>query len=49
MDGRRIFYALTGRPGCGKTTAILRIVDLLLEKGVKVYGMYTEEIRERGR
>jgi len=46
---RRIFYALTGRPGCGKTTAILRIVDMLLEKGVKVYGMYTEEIRERGR
>ena len=49
MDGRRVLCALTGRPGCGKTTAVLRIASALLEKGVRVRGMYTEEIRERGR
>ncbi len=36
---------LTGRPGCGKTTLIRRIVnDLALPAG----GFYTEEIRQRG-
>jgi nucleoside-triphosphatase len=45
----RIFYALTGLPGSGKTTAILRIVDRLIGLGVRVGGMYTQEIRERGR
>jgi nucleoside-triphosphatase len=36
---------LTGRPGCGKTTLIKRIVnDLAIPAG----GFYTEEIRERG-
>jgi nucleoside-triphosphatase len=35
---------LTGRPGCGKTTLIQRVVkDLALPAG----GFYTEEIRER--
>jgi nucleoside-triphosphatase len=38
---------LTGPPGCGKTTAVMRIVALL-EKA-KVAGFYTEEIREAGR
>jgi nucleoside-triphosphatase len=37
---------LTGRPGCGKTTLIKRIVrDLAMPAG----GFYTEEIRERSR
>jgi nucleoside-triphosphatase THEP1 len=36
---------LTGRPGCGKTTLIQRVVkDLALPAG----GFYTEEIRQRG-
>jgi nucleoside-triphosphatase len=36
---------LTGRPGCGKTTLIKRVVDnLALPAG----GFYTEEMRERG-
>jgi nucleoside-triphosphatase len=36
---------LTGRPGCGKTTLIQRVVkNLALPAG----GFYTEEIRERG-
>jgi nucleoside-triphosphatase len=41
--GKRIL--LTGRPGCGKTTLIQRVVrDLALPAG----GFYTKEIRERG-
>lgn len=36
---------VTGRPGCGKTTLIKRLVDqLALPSG----GFYTEEIRRRG-
>jgi nucleoside-triphosphatase len=36
---------LTGRPGCGKTTLIKRVVkELALPAG----GFYTEEMRERG-
>src|SRR5436309_12937533 len=36
---------LTGRPGCGKTTLIKRVVnDLALPAG----GFYTEEIRAHG-
>ncbi len=48
-SSRRTLYALTGTPGSGKTTAILRIVDELRRRSVKVEGMYTQEIRERGR
>ena len=36
---------LTGRPGCGKTTLIKRVVDKL---SLLACGFYTEEIRERG-
>jgi nucleoside-triphosphatase len=37
---------LTGLPGCGKTTAIMKIVaDLSHEK---VAGFYTQEIRQKG-
>lgn len=45
----RVLYALTGPPGCGKTTAILKIVDELKRRGIKVEGMYTQELREGGR
>ncbi|MHC4744175.1 MAG: nucleoside-triphosphatase, partial [Planctomycetota bacterium] len=37
---------LTGPPGCGKTTAIKRIVEKLEPE--KVAGFYTQEIREHG-
>lgn len=37
---------LTGLPGCGKTTAVMRIIENLDSK--KVAGFYTQEIRERG-
>jgi nucleoside-triphosphatase len=36
---------LTGRPGCGKTTLIKRVVN---ELGLPAGGFYTEEIRQRG-
>jgi nucleoside-triphosphatase len=36
---------LTGRPGCGKTTLIKRVVNNLARPAG---GFYTEEIRERG-
>ena len=36
---------LTGRPGCGKTTLIKRVVDKLARPAG---GFYTEEIREAG-
>lgn len=38
---------LTGHPGCGKTTAIIRSVELIGRDAC--LGFYTEEIRERGR
>jgi nucleoside-triphosphatase len=36
---------LTGRPGCGKTTLIKRVVD---ELALPAGGFYTEEVRENG-
>ncbi len=36
---------LTGLPGCGKTTAVMRICDAL--KDMRLAGFYTEEIRDR--
>jgi len=41
--GRSFF--LTGRPGIGKTTVLLRIVKILKEKGLKVGGIISREIR----
>jgi nucleoside-triphosphatase len=35
---------LTGLPGCGKTTAVIRILECL--QTVKTAGFYTQEIRE---
>ena len=39
---------VTGRPGVGKTSVILRAVDVLKAKGHKVGGMISREVRERG-
>ncbi len=38
---------LTGPPGCGKTTAVMKIVGALKGR-LKMAGFYTEEIREAG-
>jgi nucleoside-triphosphatase len=37
---------LTGLPGCGKTTVIIRLADML--KARKIAGFYTQEIRDAG-
>jgi nucleoside-triphosphatase len=37
---------LTGLPGCGKTTVILRLAELLSE--LRLAGFYTREVREQG-
>jgi len=38
---------LTGPPGCGKTTVVLRLVERL--SGRRLAGFYTQEIRREGR
>jgi len=40
---------LTGKPGVGKSTVFLRIVEILRERGIKVGGFTTPEVREKGR
>lgn len=39
--------AVTGAPGCGKTTLIRRVVEELKDK-LSIGGIYTEELREGG-
>ena len=39
---------MTGQPGVGKTTILLRIVNALKAKGYDVRGMVSGEVRERG-
>jgi nucleoside-triphosphatase len=38
---------LTGRPGCGKTTVVRRVIERLRDH--RLAGFYTQEIREQGR
>jgi nucleoside-triphosphatase len=40
---------LTGRPGVGKTTALVRTAELLAARGIPTAGCYTEELRRQGR
>ena len=47
MDGRKMILLLTGAPGIGKTTAILKAVEMLKSrKKIIVGGMITKEIRK---
>ena len=41
-------FLITGRPGIGKTTAVVRVVELLRREGIEVGGFISEEIRVRG-
>lgn len=41
-------WLLTGRPGIGKTTAILKVADTLRSKGVSIGGVVSLEIRGEG-
>ncbi len=42
-------YLLTGLPGSGKSTVIMRCVSLLRARGLRVGGISTPELREGGR
>ena len=44
MPPKAVKILLTGLPGCGKTTAIMQILEKLKDK--KIVGFYTQEIRE---
>jgi len=44
---KRLFF-ITGAPGIGKTTVLLRTVEALKNKGFRVGGMLSREVRERG-
>jgi nucleoside-triphosphatase len=43
---KRIFL-LTGSPGVGKTTLLLKVVEALRAKGYSVGGMISREVRSR--
>ncbi|MEM2953285.1 MAG: NTPase [Candidatus Bathyarchaeia archaeon] len=45
--GKRVLL-LTGNPGIGKTTTLLRIVEALKAKGYRVGGMVSREVRDGG-
>ena len=40
---------VTGQPGCGKTTAVKKLVEELRARGVCVRGFYTDEVLQGGR
>jgi nucleoside-triphosphatase len=44
---KRLFF-ITGPPGIGKTTIILKTLDSLKNMGFKVGGMLSREVRENG-
>jgi nucleoside-triphosphatase len=44
---KRLFF-ITGAPGIGKTTVLLKTVEALKNMGFRVGGMLSREVRERG-
>ncbi|XP_010466294.1 PREDICTED: uncharacterized protein LOC104746479 isoform X4 [Camelina sativa] len=53
MAGTGKCLLVTGPPGVGKTTLIMRVLDMMMMRGLsnpnlKIQGFYTQEMRERG-
>jgi nucleoside-triphosphatase len=46
MPSHKIF--LTGNPGCGKTTVIRKVSDILGNRGMRIGGIVSSEIRREG-
>ena len=44
---KRLIF-ITGRPGIGKTSVLLRVVNALKARGYRVGGMISREVREMG-
>jgi nucleoside-triphosphatase len=44
-----VFVALTGRPGVGKSTIFMKVVQELNSLGYRIYGFYCPEVRESGK
>lgn len=40
---------LTGEPGVGKSTVLMRLVDMLREEGISVGGVVAREVRDAGK
>ncbi|GBC74238.1 Nucleoside-triphosphatase THEP1 [archaeon HR05] len=40
---------LTGEPGVGKSTVLMRLIDMLKEKGISVGGVVAREVRDAGK
>jgi nucleoside-triphosphatase len=47
MDKRMLL--LTGDPGVGKTTVLMKVIGRLRERGISIGGIISREVRERGR
>jgi nucleoside-triphosphatase len=45
MNPARLF--LTGEPGCGKTTVVRKVSDIIASRGIKPGGMISGEIRRK--
>ena len=41
-------YVITGVPGIGKTTALVRLTKMLKNAGVEVDGFYSVEVKDKG-
>jgi len=44
-----IALAITGDPGVGKTTLLMKIVEFMRSRSIYVYGFYCPEVREIGK